>query len=56
MEWAIILMVVIIIGQYIYSMKALFKISYYEAKLVNRDVDISRVKNISLWDVFFKDL
>lgn len=30
-----------------------FKVSYYESKLENRDVDISRVKNISFREVLF---
>ena len=29
-----------------------FKISYYEAKLNNRGVDISKVKNITLYDIW----
>ena len=29
-----------------------FKVSYYEQKLSNRDVDISSVKNITLTEIF----
>ena len=34
------------------AMISTFKISYYEAKLENRDVDISAVKNMNLRDIW----
>jgi len=33
-------------------LKDTFKIGYYETKLENMDVDISIVKNMSLWEMF----
>ena len=33
------------------SWKDAFKISYYERKLRNRGVDVSPIKNITLWKI-----
>ncbi len=39
----------IIVAQWLRSLKFIYKVAYYEQKLINRNVDIDDVKNKSLW-------
>ena len=51
----IILIVIVFILALIVLRKGMidsFKISYYESKLNNRNVDISKVKNITLYGIW----
>ena len=53
MEYLIVLMMTVIIGQMISGLKATFKISYYETTLELKGINIDHIKNKSFFSMMF---
>ena len=45
---------VVVILQHIRILKSIYKISYYETMLEDNGFDVTRVKNMSLWQMITK--
>jgi len=50
--WIILVLFLMLMRAFVVILKDTFKISYYTTKLRNRDVDTSKVDNMSLWQMW----